>query len=673
MADSGSDSKAVVSMRKGFADPAYAMRLRDSMKKLAEDQMGGLGEGQQVGRCTWVDLGKLKASVWLPGDPEPIPVELFSDSIPNDVGDSRTVPGAPPTSDVGPGAIVIIETIRSKKYITRILSGGQFGFKAEFAGLSHKLFNTTHVVPQLLDTSVPAQGIFGTSFSFFLPTFVEYGDAAIVGPMTGISDGAFLGGQVRMIVSQDQETRIYEFSLNSDELNSQELPESGTRWLRLLPARSHHANAGINFEICVDIGIRDTGIIDKKTGREIWLRFSTLIPGDYIDFTWVHVEGIGPISKFGDPNTGRILVEDESPAQPISGYLGFHTPIGSVGGAYGGRVKEQELLYTAEAPFYPEHAWSGGPWRDASLRLAGDLFKLWGCTGAFYWDGTKILWTGDIVLTGVGPMIHGLVEGRVNIPMPPNGTLIPVMPSTWTGVVDSMGVRVTSGMIPLAAGQTLYIKVPPSMGNGTFDGESDFTPSKYLVFIVDNESLSGFDANFKLPEWAIPIAHRSYTGLELQEVRLTSHTVELFNGNQTQQQNSSTSGVAVGTSEVAVHTFGTFRFKAQSAYRVRTKQMFQGTATTQAVMFRIRKGTVFTTDWSRWGYNAVNVANQPFSFYGEQVLVNNTSADINTQFMITAIATAAGPTLIRDATTRAWADIEYIGPGARYQHGVSIT
>lgn len=672
MADGASD-KVSTSMRRGLADPAYALRLRDHFRKIAEAQIGELSVGQQIGRCTWVDLGKLKAAVWLPGDPEPIPVSLFSDMIPNDIGDTRTVPGGSPTSDVGPGAIVIIETIRNKKYITRILSGGQFGFKAEFGGLSHKLFNTTHVIPQYLDTAVPAQGVFGTSFSFFLPSFVEYGDAAMVGPMVGVSDGNFLGGQVRLIVSQDGEVRVYEFSINSSELNSPDLPAGETRWMRLLPTRSHHADAGIDFEVCVDIGARNTGIIDVKNGRELWLRFSTLIPGDFIDFTWVHVEGIGPISKFGDPNTGRVLVEEESPAQPVSGYLGFHAPKSTVGGAYGGRVREQEVLYTANAPFYPEHAWNSGPWRDASLRVAKDLAPLWGCTGAFYWSGSGILWTGDIVLTGIGPMIHGLVEGRLNLPMPPNGTLVPVMPAVWSGSISSMGVTVASGLIPLAAGQTLYVKVPPSVGNGVETGESDFTPDKYLFFIVDNEAYSAYDANFKLPEWCIPLCHRSYSAFELQEVRVTSPSVELYDDTQIKQVNSSTSGVAVGTTEIAVHTFPTFRFKSGAAYLVKTKQMFQGTAVTQATMFRIRKGTVFTTDWSRWGYNAINVVSQPFSFYGEQYLANNTGADINTQFMITAVSTAAGPTLIRDAVTKAWAEVSYVGPAARYQQAVSIT
>ena len=667
----------------GFSDPAYALRLRDAVRQLAVNEFDGLNASSQIGRCMWVDLGKFKASVWFPGDPQPIEVNLFPDLVPNDVGDGRVVPGDSPTSSVGPGAIVLVEEINHKQYITRILSGGSFAFKQAMGGLSHSMFNTTHTTPINWDARIPVSQTYGNEFSFYLPSQSPGTDAILVGPILGLTGNSSLAGHIKLIISQFSEGRIYEVAF--EDFWASVSPFQGgvdnERWMRLLPKQASHWIGNTDIDWNVDIGVKRTGILDKDTGLEFWFRISAYKASDYTDFFWGHIESTGLITKFGDPDTGRLLVIDQSPMTPVSGIYGFHNAQSGSTGGCGPRILEHEAAYTANTPFYRETSESDGPWRQSHLRTAKDLLPLWGCTGAFTWDGSGIGWTGNITLSGVGPNRYGLTDGLLEVPMPANGTRVPYWPGEFLGNITNAACTtlIASGKIPMAAGQTLYLIVPPGRSNGNLvvPGVSDFTPLKYLFAIVDSATYDSEEHNFNLPEWCIPIFHYAENASELQRARLTSHAVELIDSTQFSQVSATSAFSFTVTTESIVATLPSMTFKNGCAYRVKARWHLQSSsAATHTVVSRLRKGTTTAgAEWTLFGNAAINATNGAYGQYQEAYLANNSGADITTATIFTGTANSpTGISLPANATSqKRWIEIEYAGPAAKYPHAMSIT
>lgn len=669
-----------VGISEGWKDPTYAFRLREALRQVAKEEYEKMSPSARVGRAMSFDLGNMTCSVWFPGDPEPITVSMFPGVVPNDTDAMRKVEGLVPTSARGPGALVVVERIHSKDYITYVLSGGNFAYKLQTAGQQSKVFNVWYNNPEdsfYNNALPPVKSVMSSQMTFFLPSFTEYGAADVVGPFVGMDDGAFLDGIIRIMVSQYSEARYFEFTLSNSLFGYalRNLTSDGTLWYRLVPVKSSHWGGTYDLDIRVDIGIRPTGILDKTTGGyEFWLRFSPGVPDDFVDFTWVHIDGIGPFTNFGEPGTGRILAEIQDPITPISGFIGFHEATTTLDGAAGGvlRTREDETLFGANPPIYPGSAWNSGPMRDSALRTAKDLAPLWSCTGPFTWNGSGLGWSGDIVLTGVGPNMFGLFQGRLNIPMPPDGTRIPIYPSTWGGSIGTVTVQVASGRIPVAAGQTLYLVVPPAAGN-TVAGENDWFQKKYLFFLVDNETYTGHEHNFKLPEYAIPIFHRSYTLSQHPNVWLTSPQAELINSLEFQALGSTALITpAVTTGETAVFTFGTHWWRQNIVYRLKVKLHVAVAATTQSTIIRVRRaaGTGGTL-WHTFGNIGGTSTGAQFPHYLEQYFYNP-GADLGLQFTVTASNTVAGPTL--PAGAHRYAEIEYAGPLSKYSSAaIAIT
>lgn len=649
----------------GFRSPNTAMRLKKLVQQIATQEAGDLMPNQQVARCLSVNLGKLKSDVWIPGDPEPITVNLLPGSIPNDIGDATLFGQQSGDSIKGQGSLVIVEPIHGKQYITRVLSGGQFAYDLGAAGFAHKVLNTTHVTPGQYDHTPPVSGTFGKSFSFFLPA--NGIEATRIGPLVATGNGTILDGIIKVHLSRGYDMTSWEFEIHDNQL----WDSIGHQvcWMRALPKKT--GRNGTDSEIALDIGILETSYRDPA-GFEIWLRLVELSPQDDVDFTYVNVEAYGPIINIGDPVSGRLLVLDYqfTPTQ-IGGYFGFHDS------NHGYRNRFDEAI-AVETPYYNSTAWNSGSWEDSATRLAEQLLPVWSTTGVFTWNGSRLIWTNDIVFSGVGPSHYGLNKGRLNVPMVPSGTRVPVYPLPRNGSIANQSVLADANGIPLEPGDTLYFGIPPGMGNGAADGTTNWHQLKWMFFIVDSETYTQLDFNYKLPQWAIPIAHRTNSSASQIEVFLTAPSAQLID---TSQYVTGVTTTTPGISNVETGVFSastSMRFKNQCAYRVKFRVHVQGTAVTQTVRFRLRKGNTAAGDiWVDFGQVAINATGVPYGAYFEAYLINTTGADITTQTILTAIASVVSPgiTLPGNATNqRRWYEIEYAGPAAKYiSQGHAVT
>lgn len=670
----------------GFSDPKTAFRLREALRTVVQEELGKMGPDQQVARCMSIDLGKLRASVWVPGDPEPIGVNIFPHMIPNDADEQRQVYGTETSSAVGPGAVVIIETIRSQPYITNVLSSGNFAYRLSAAGLQHKSFNATMRSDAAVeDANLPTvQGLFGTAFSLFVPGNTEFGDAVMIGPMTSDSSLQVAPGTFRVTVTTGAISWEFEFTISDKELFDQSLYSGAVpieKWLRILPKHSSGDNNSSSPEVALDVGYRGTHYRNVD-GSEFWMRLSSTIPDQALENCFVHINSMGTVLNFGEYTTGRILAEKQSPLTAIAGVLGFHQRPGSNEGSNGIRMRD-DYANRANASSGPEPRYSGskisqGPWVDASLRLARDLAPTWGCNGHFVWSGSVVSWTGDLVFSGVGPSIQGLLEGRLNLPMPANGTKIGIYPSNPFGAMSVATVTVASGAIPLAAGQTLYAIIPNFIGNGGATGYYDWADKNFLFMIVDNETYDGVDQNFKLPEWVVPIFHRSYSGADQHEGRVLNTNVELIDTTQySSEVHTATVAVRANTTANVLMTTQNMRFKNNCAYRVKLRTAYRTTTANSIIRFGVYKGTTTAgTQWIDFGKYTAVVASHDFMLNAEAYLVNVSGADINTQVVLADQATTAS-TISFPANAnvlRRYFEIDYAGPAAKYANqGNAIT
>lgn len=112
-----------------FDDPTTAAEVRDTVKKIAQKVVNDEAPKPTYGRVMSVDFAALTCTVWFPGDPAPVKVNLFSSTLPGDWSErygKGSGGGVPGDSLSGYGAQVIVQNFRGKQYITGVLNGGQF-------------------------------------------------------------------------------------------------------------------------------------------------------------------------------------------------------------------------------------------------------------------------------------------------------------------------------------------------------------------------------------------------------------------------------------------------------------------------------------------------------------------------------------------------------------------
>lgn len=654
----------------GFKSPQTAMRLRQVMKALTQDEIAKAGSNPQVARVMSVDLGKMRAIVWFPGDPDPIEVRMFSNTIPNDIGDERFVEGIVQTSAIGPGSLVMVEIIRSQPYITRVLSGGSFSYDSQVAGITHQTFQAAEVAAGEYIVP-PVYGQYQKVVNFFVDALsTTTGKAMMIGPFAGFPDSGSLSGTFRIVITYaGQWARTFEFTIEDAQLSEVVSGVRETRWMRVLPSHAVTWSAGYDLEVVLDIGVRDTKF--RSSAGEIWLRFQTLTPSDYVDYLNCSVESYGSVFTFGNPKTGRLVAEESAAPEAIAGYLGFHDS----GAAQNNR---QDAALGTE-PHDGGGQWQTGPWRDGALRVANDLSWVWSTTGHFTWTGTHLKWSKELIFSGIGPSFHGLWTGRLNVPFPTVGDLIQILPGHWTGAGTS-AAAVTANGIPMDLGDTLYFGVPPSIGNGGTPGQTTWADTDKCFFIVDNESYVATDRTFNLPEWAIPIARRGYSLNEVENIRITNHSAHAAKYDQTAIKEiistASASALALVT-ELVLQSIPSMVFKDGCAYKITAGHRLSMSTLGGRVLFRLRKGTTAAgADWGEFGRTTCATAADVYAAVtGDIILTNNSGADITTQVSITGTAANTAGTWIdwASATTPRFLRSEYIGAAAKYPGALNIT
>jgi hypothetical protein len=601
-----------------------------------------------------VDIARLRASVWFTGDDGPIEVGIFPGSIPKDLGDYRTVTLVE-TSTIGPGGLVYVENFRGQPYITRILSGGEYTLNQQVAGLSNLAFNATAEGPQ---TGPPVSDIYERRINVKLAApSLPVGSGMLVGPWAGASGGSQIDGIIDLVVTWNKNCRKYSFSISDAMVVDLEGDEGNKAfWMRLLPQTNLSRNP--DAELAIDVALVKTGI---RAPIEFWFRIvpiqSTAASTTYL----MSVTTYGSAFNVGDPSTGRMVAIKQDTIEPMQGWVGFNN-------AGLGWTERDEYSAFPWGTYYQNGEWSSGSWRSSPLRAANDISWTWRTSGQLAWDGTNFSWEGNLVFTGIGAHYNALPAGTLNVPMPSNVAVFPANTADF-----STQIRGTSGGIPLKPGETLYYGLVPGIGTG---GATTWMSANTQFFIVDSKTYPASTHAFGLPEWAVPIAARTFTAQgERSDIFICSPEAARWLDDKTTYTAvayTSPHNGLVGGDETETMYFDSFRFKKKTAYRFEIKGGISS-STTQAVLWRLRKGTtaagalIFTAQRTPIiGGASVNLLN----FY--TYIVNDTTADIVTTSVLCGLATGANTTTWNryagtgnDATTMT---ITEVGPSSKYAY-----
>lgn len=642
-----------------FTDPTAALRLRDAVHKVAAKAVKAAGSNGQVARVMSVDIAKLTATVWYPGDSAPVTVKIMQGNIPLDLGDYRTTT-VPETGAVGTGGLVWIEDFRGEPTITRILSGGEFGLDQRVAGLTHQAMRATR---RGTVEGSPVAGIYERHVTIELNGGADFtsGKAMLVGPWSGKNDGSSIDGIIELTLSfwvagsVKNQVRKYQFSVSDRMIVDLEGDEGNKPfWMRLLP----ETNLGTrpHAELAVDVALVKTNI---RTNLEFWFR---LVPLD----TWadqsayfMSVKTYGAAFNLGDPNTGRVVAILDAAPEPVQGWLGFHN-------AGMGWTERDEYASFPVGTYFQGDEWSTGSWRSSMLRAAANLAPLWTTTGQWIWGtDNKLNWEGNIVFTGIGPNWNGLHTGMISVPFP--DTSVPVFPANPADFGTQL--RSISGGILLNEGDTLYYGLCPGQGTG---GQGNWQALNRTFFIVDSKTYNATQYNFSLPEWAIPIAHRTYTAnSHRREFIVCSPHVDLDDRTQyTESVYTSQHTGIVGSDETETMDVSSFRFKKKTAYAMKIRCGYYSSTTNFTINWRIRKGTTDTSPLVS-EINRVVLGNSTggFNFEYETIIVNDTTSDIVTPLVITGQSnSAAAATWTRYASSvdPAVVRVDQLGPASKY-------
>lgn len=640
-----------------FSDPAAAARARAVIQKAAAREVEKASSNGQVARVMSTDLAKLTASVWYPGDDGPVTVNMFPGQVPLDQGDYRTV-STLETSTVGAGGLVWVENWRGQPYITRIISGGEVSLDQRVAGLTHQSFRATR---QGTVSGSPIAGIYERHVNIELNGGADFtvGKCMLVGPWSGKNDGSSVDGIFELVISfwvsgsVKNQVKKYQFSVSDRMIVDLEGDEGNKPfWMRLLP----ETNLGTSphAELAIDVALVKTGI---RTNLEFWLR---LVPLDTLadqSAYFMSVKTFGSAFNVGDPKTGRVVAILQDTVEPVQGWLGFHN-------AGMGWTERDEVAAFPVGTYYQGDEWSSGSWRSSMVRAARDLQPLWRTTGQWiYGTDNKLSWEGNIIFTGIGPNWNGLHTGMISVPMP--DVSVPVFPANPADFGTQL--RPISGGILFNEGDTLYYGLCPGQGTG---GQGAWQPLNRHFFIVDSKTYNATQRNFSLPEWAIPIAGRSYTANgERGEFHVYSHAVDLDDRNTYADVSYSTAHTGiVGSDETETMELPSFRYKKKTTYKFKVRCGYYSSTVNQAINWRIRKGTTDTSPLvTEFFRSPLGNSTGAFLLNYEGFITNDTNADIVTPLVFTAQSNGSSTwTRHATATDRAYVRIDEHGPSSKY-------
>lgn len=264
-------------------------------------------------------------------------------------------------------------------------------------------------------------------------------------------------------------------------------------------------NAITKTDFSLDVCLRKTvhGSFDTDPANsygEMWVRIYLHWLDAVTNTTFVvRVKNTGSWSGAKSTKTGKPVYEYVTSPTDAVGYLGYHDS----GTPY---TTNNSQIETNTFPGFGREV-STGPWRNPDLLLRSRTQPSLLTLGEFTWSGSALLWTGSIVVSGVGRSRQGLSIGSATLDCPTSGT-IPVLPS-------GTAVTATATGIPLAAGQSLWFGIPPGLTSGTIPAQTYFNGGLHGVaglFIVDSTLAEWWSP----PEWAVLLAVRSTSGSKIR-------------------------------------------------------------------------------------------------------------------------------------------------------------
>lgn len=308
-----------------FDSVETALKVRDIIARQAKRTIDVTIPKPLIGRVITMDLPNKRAMVWIPGDDQPIPVKLFSSTIPAAWQSQFASVNTAYNSYQGFGSNVVIQTFNGQKYITDVLSGGQFAFDLHAMNLS--IVSTEANVTNSF-------GIYGQPYESFANFHVfvgaSRGQALLLGPFTkGDFDSA---GWMEVTWQGGETTKSWKFSVAT----YQDFQGSGTtpfnRWYRIVPSSQICNNTvGTEVDADLDIALRQTsyGIDPQYQAQqdELWIRLVKADDESSISGTITIRTSLA--QKFRALDGSELLIQqlDTSPAA-IQGYMGFHNSQG---------------------------------------------------------------------------------------------------------------------------------------------------------------------------------------------------------------------------------------------------------------------------------------------------------------------------------------------------------
>lgn len=252
----------------GFDSYSTAARFRDIMRRTAQSQAAIIAPQASVGRVVSIDIERLKAMVWFPGDETPIQVNIFATAIPGDWQARHQNDGTEETSISGHGSLVVVERFKGQQYVTQVLTGGSFSFGS-------------NVMNQYVVTQLPQVGdaasteLSGNEFELYTAAevigAVDDGGAIAFGPFrSSHQDETFVGAIDMTVQIGDQAVKQYRFASSpKNDVKAWDNNAFGVmpHWYRILPERevtSREQDEHVDFDL--EIGFFQNYYMDMPSG-----------------------------------------------------------------------------------------------------------------------------------------------------------------------------------------------------------------------------------------------------------------------------------------------------------------------------------------------------------------------------------------------------------------------
>lgn len=336
----------------GFDKVETAQKLRDILAKQTVKIIGEQTPRSMVGRVISVDPVKLRGMVWFPGDDAPIQVNFFAGSIPSSWQQkdqpTSSDPSLEQSSTSGHGSTVTVSRINGALYVTDILTGGQFAFRAEQMGMS-----LIAQQPSLGNDGTFPNVTVGDAGESMISVRVgmkdiDRNDAIVFGPFMR-KDGGVPGGSTFDVSIWDNNgggAKMYRFAIDPNETMrngpaGDYSPRANNQWWRVIPEREviggfgdgTNDDAGSEAACDWDFDINTVATAYSTVGGvqkdAFWLRIvnrkppigGTPLPG--LDMT-VAIR-TPAFQRVGGVDSEQTFVQYKVVSPPeISGILGFH-------------------------------------------------------------------------------------------------------------------------------------------------------------------------------------------------------------------------------------------------------------------------------------------------------------------------------------------------------------